>query len=116
MRFSPRILLGVLLGVVVIALIAFAEAFDWGDFGRESQAALARQAKVTADQARSAALAAVPGTVQGVRLDREEGTVVYEVRIQPQAGAAPMDVTVDATTGKVLKTEPAREREGDGDD
>ena len=116
MRLSPRILLGILLGVVMIALIAFAAAFGRGDFGRESQAALARQAKVTADQARSAALAAVPGTVQGVRLNREEGAVVYEARIQPQAGGAPMEVTVDATTGKVLRTEPAGERDGDGDD
>jgi uncharacterized membrane protein YkoI len=81
-----------------------------------AQAALARQAKVTAEQARSAALVAVPSTAQGVRLDRDEGRMVYEVRVQPQAGAAPQDVTVDAISGRVLKTEPAREREGDGDD
>lgn len=68
--------------------------------------ALQSLAKITADQAKAAALAAVPGTAGQPQLQDENGFVVYGVPVRTTAGAA-MDVKVDAGTGKVL----AQERE-----
>ncbi len=53
-------------------------------------------AKITLDQARAAALAAVPGTVTSIKLDEEDGYLVYEVEIGTQ------EVIIDAGNGKVL--------------
>ena len=116
------------LAVLAIALavgLVFAVSATWasgprgeraGDDGEADQTEVARQATVTPDQARTAALAAVPGTVQALRLQREEGAVTYRVTVQPQGGGTPTAVHVDATTGKVLKMEPANREEDDGGD
>ncbi|MDV6374885.1 PepSY domain-containing protein [Deinococcus arenicola] len=53
-------------------------------------------AKITLDQARAAALVAVPGTVTRIQLDEEEGSLVYEVEIGNQ------EVIIDAGNGEVL--------------
>jgi uncharacterized membrane protein YkoI len=60
-------------------------------------------ARITADQARSAALAAVPGTAKTVELENEDGNLVYGVTVKAAAGER--DVKVDAGNGKVLKIE-----------
>ena len=53
------------------------------------QAELAQQATITADQAREAALAVVPGTVRQTHLEREwGGGLVYEIKIRPTAAGA----------------------------
>jgi uncharacterized membrane protein YkoI len=68
-------------------------------------AALASQAKITVDQAKSAALAQFPGgTVKQTELEDENGTIVYGVELTDSAGKS-QDVKVDATSGKVLKVE-----------
>lgn len=64
---------------------------------KEESTALASQAKITTDQAKEAALAAVPGTVNKIELDNENGYLVYSVEIGDK------EVKVDANTGKVLK-------------
>lgn len=69
---------------------------------------LQQLATITADQASLAAVAAVPGTVQKVELDNENGSVVYSVEIQTTGGQ--IDVKVDAGNGKVLAQEA-----GDGE-
>jgi uncharacterized membrane protein YkoI len=57
---------------------------------------------VSMDQARSSALAAVPGQVEKQELDSEDGRWIYEFEIQPAtAGAPKQEVDVDATTGAV---------------
>ena len=56
---------------------------------------------VSIEQARTAALAAVPGQVQKEELETEEGRWVYEFEIQPTTGAVKQEVDVDATTGAV---------------
>jgi len=66
--------------------------------------ALQPLAKITADQAKAAALAAVPGTAGQPQLQDEDGYVVYGVAVKTAAGAT-MDVKVDAGTGKVLAQE-----------
>jgi uncharacterized membrane protein YkoI len=68
-------------------------------------AALASQAKITADQANAAALAGFAGgTVKKTELDSENGTVVYSVQLTDSAGKK-QDVKVDATSGKVLQAQ-----------
>ena len=68
-------------------------------------AALASQAKVTADQARAAALARFSGaTVGKIELDNENGVVAYSVALVDSAGAG-QDVKIDATSGAVLSAQ-----------
>lgn len=65
----------------------------------DEAAALAPLATITADEASAAAQAEVPGDVQEVELDNENGSLVYSVEIGGQ------DVKVDAGTGAVLHIE-----------
>ncbi len=86
----------------------------------EESAALAGLATVTADEARDAALAAVPGTAGEVELENEDGNVVYGVEVTDASGAA-YDVKVDAGNGTVLAQEADDGDEGgdeanEGDD
>ena len=87
--------------------------------GEANQAQLAQQAQISPEQARAAALAVVPGTVQRMRLDRDNGTVVYELTVAPQGGGTASAVEVDASTGSVLKTQAVGQSQGEdeeGDD
>ncbi len=63
--------------------------------------ALEGLASITPDQARDAALAVVPGTVDKVELDNENGAVVYSVEITDASGSH-IDVKVDAGNGTVV--------------
>ncbi|HEV7663872.1 MAG TPA: PepSY domain-containing protein [Chloroflexota bacterium] len=68
-------------------------------------AALASQAKITLDQAKSAALGKFPGaTVSKTELDDENGTVVYSVKLTDTAGKQ-QEVKVDATSGQVTQAQ-----------
>ena len=60
-------------------------------------------ARVTAEQARAAAIAAVPGVATSVELENEDGNLVYGVNVKTSAGER--DVKVDAGNGKVLHVE-----------
>lgn len=71
----------------------------------KSQADLQALAKISADQANQAALAQIPGTVVSTRLVEENGRVVYDVYVKPNTNGPNQEVTVDATDGKVLKTQ-----------
>jgi uncharacterized membrane protein YkoI len=66
-------------------------------------ARLQKLARITADQARSAALTSVPGTAASVELENEDGNLVYGVTIKTSAGER--EVKVDAGNGKVLQVE-----------
>ncbi len=85
------------------------------DTQTEDEAAEARQlesvAKISPEQAREAALRAVPGTARDPELENENGNVVYEVLVTETTGAL-TEVKVDAGNGSVL----AREAEEPGDD
>jgi uncharacterized membrane protein YkoI len=78
---------------------------DGPDTGKDDEsaesAALQSQAKITPDQAKAAALAAVPGTANKVELENENGNVVYGVEVTDAAGKT-TDVKVDAGNGTVL--------------
>ncbi len=71
-------------------------------------AALAGQAKISIEQAKSAALAANPGaTVVKAELDNENGALVYSVELSNGA-----DVKVDAGNGAILHTDTGSDGEG----
>lgn len=72
-------------------------------------ARLQSMATITPEQAKSAALAQVPGTVKKVELEIEDGNVVYGVEIKTADDEC--DVKVDAGNGSVLHVE-----KGDGED
>ncbi|MFC3832910.1 MULTISPECIES: PepSY domain-containing protein [Deinococcus] len=75
----------------------------------QEQAQLQALARITPDQAKQAALAAVPGTVTSVMLGDENGSLVYEVLI------GKTDVKVDAGNGKVLHQEAADSESGESE-
>jgi uncharacterized membrane protein YkoI len=79
--------------------IAVPQGQDEGLSEADEAAALAPLAKITADEASAAAQAEVPGDVQKVELENENGSLVYSVDIGGQ------DVKVDAGTGAVLHIE-----------
>ena len=75
--------------------------------GEQAEAARYQKlARITADQARSAALAKVPGTVQGVRLQNAQGNLVYSVKVMTSAGKR--WVKIDAGNGTVLQVKEGR--------
>jgi uncharacterized membrane protein YkoI len=85
---------------------AQSQAREQGEDNEQAEsAALASQAKITADQARAAALAQFAGgTVKKTELDNENGTVVYSVELTDSAGTQ-QDVKVDATSARVLQAQ-----------
>ena len=64
------------------------------------QAQLAAQAKITEAEAIAAAQAAYPGSTVTVKgLDGENGSVFYELKVQPADGSKAVKVSVDAISG-----------------
>lgn len=63
-------------------------------------------AKITPTQAQQAAQAAVPGTVTSVKLEDQDGSLVYAVVI------GQTEVAVDAGNGQVLRQEAAGQDQG----
>jgi uncharacterized membrane protein YkoI len=79
-------------------------------------AALQSQARITADQARAAALDRFAGaTVRSVVLENENGSLVYGLRITDKAGKG-QDVKVDAGNAKVLHVEADGSEDHEGDE
>ncbi|HEY0429950.1 MAG TPA: PepSY domain-containing protein [Pyrinomonadaceae bacterium] len=70
----------------------------------KSDAKLARQAKITMDEAREAALKRVPGTVKEGELEKEKGKLIYSFDISTSDGMI-TEVWVDAKTGNVINVE-----------
>jgi len=66
------------------------------------------KARLTADEARQAALVQYPGaTVTSVELENEDEAPVYGVLLQ--SGAQRLDVKVHAVSGKVLRADDGTE-------
>jgi uncharacterized membrane protein YkoI len=81
--------------------------------GEEAEAsALQAKATVTAVQAKSAALSAVPGTAGQVELDNENGNVVYSVEITKADGTV-VDVKIDAGNAKVVHQDSGDDEQSD---
>ncbi|MBN3924260.1 PepSY domain-containing protein [Nostoc sp. NMS4] len=85
-----------------------AEASDGdGETNDDAQEAAKLQplAKITAQQAQQAAEASVGGKAKSVKLENEDGNLVYAVEIGQQ------DIKVDAGNGKVLYAENANQQD-----
>ena len=67
-------------------------------------ARLAKQAKITKEQAQEIALRRAPGTVESSELEREHGKLVYSFDIRNARGTID-EVQVSAITGKVVRVE-----------
>jgi len=76
--------------------------------------ALEGVAKISPDEAKAAAVGAVPGSVVQVELDNENGNVVYSVEIDTGNGVT--DVKVDAGNGSVLTQETGEDEANEPDE
>jgi hypothetical protein len=78
--------------------------------------ALQGLAKITADQAKAAALAAAPGNATKVELENEDGNLVYKVEVVGADGKQ-TDLEIDAGNASVLskETEAADTESGDNE-
>jgi hypothetical protein len=102
---------GVMAAVLFVAVPCFAADADEAVRGgsivlhHESEAQFPALAKISHNQAVSAALKAIRGRILKTELEDENGFLVYEVEVvRPDKRI--MEVMVDAGTGKVLATEP----------
>src|ERR1700733_3238629 len=72
----------------------------------ESQATLAKQAKVSLADAKATALKKVPGaTFKGSELEREKGKLIYSFELKVAGKSGIEEVNVDAMTGEIVNTE-----------
>ena len=69
-----------------------------------NEARLARQAKITKEQAQETALKRAPGTVESAELEREHRKLVYSFDIRNAKGTID-EVQVSAITGKIVRVE-----------
>ncbi len=60
--------------------------------------------KINEEQAKAAALRAVPGHVTSIVIEKKGGKQVYVVEIAPRGGGE-KDVHIDLDTGQVLRVE-----------
>lgn len=70
---------------------------------------------LTEEQVIAIALAEVPGEVQEIELEREDGMQVYEIEILTAEGVE-MEVEIAAATGDVLEIEAEDDDDDDDDD
>src|SRR5205814_2323590 len=82
----------------------FAKAQENEQGEARNEAKLARQAKITKEQAQEIALKRAPGTVESAELEREHGKLVYSFDIRNSKGTID-EVQVSAITGKVVRVE-----------
>jgi uncharacterized membrane protein YkoI len=68
------------------------------------QTKLAREAKITMNEAREIALKRAPGTVESDELEREHKKLVYSFDIRNAEGSI-TEVQVSAITGKIVRVE-----------
>ncbi len=81
----------------------------------EMQKELAKEAKISLEEARQTALTRVPRTVIESELDMEKGKVVYEFEIRDKNNKT-FDVLIDAKTGEVVGVEAEDEDDDDTED
>ncbi len=95
------------LAVFIAALLtsgSLAMAKSAGLKETDNEAKLAKQAKITKEQAQETALQRAPGTVESGELEREHGRLVYSFDIRNAQGTID-EVQVSAITGRVVRVE-----------
>lgn len=83
---------------------------DEDDDSPQMQAKLAKEAKISIEQARATALEKVAGTITEEEIEVEKGVLVYSIEIRDANGKT-QDVEVNAKTGEIVRVE-----QEDGDD
>ncbi len=107
-KFMLAIFLSALLtgGSLIMAkaspVVAKAQENEQGEARNEAK--LARQAKITKEQAQEIALKRAPGTVESAELEREHGKLVYSFDIRNSKGTID-EVQVSAINGKIVRVE-----------
>lgn len=81
---------------------------------QEEQAKLARETKITKEQAQEIALKRAPGTVESAELEREHKQLVYSFDIRNAKGTID-EVQVSAITGKVVRVEHENKKQEAGE-
>jgi uncharacterized membrane protein YkoI len=95
------------LAIFISALLtggSLAFAKSGGQEESANEAKLAKQARITKEQAQEVALKRAPGTVESGELEREHGKLVYSFDIRNARGTID-EVQVSAITGKVVRVE-----------
>ena len=100
--FALMILIAALItgGALLMAQPAVAQK----ESEQEREAKLARQARVTKEQAQETALKRAPGNVESAELEREHKRLVYSFDIRNAKGTID-EVQVSAITGKIVRVE-----------
>lgn len=78
------------------------------------QKRLAKQAKISKEEARQKALERVPGIVLESEMEKEKGRLVYEFEIRDKDNKI-FEVLVDANTGEIVSVEEENEDDDDED-
>ena len=87
----------------MLATLGLVVAIPLAHAAGEPQSALKAEAKVTEQDARTAALAKVPnGTLQSSTLEKEHGRLVWSFDIAQPTTKDITEVQVDAKTGKIV--------------
>jgi uncharacterized membrane protein YkoI len=76
----------------------------------EAQEKLAKEAKITKEEAQATALRRAPGTVESAELEREHRKLVWSFDIRNSKGTID-EVQVSAITGKVVRVEHENKRQ-----
>jgi len=87
---------------IVLFLLLFASSSVFSQ--EKTNSKLARQAKITMDEARGIALKRVAGTIEDGELEKEKGKLVYSFDVRTSDGTI-MEVWVDAKSGEVINVE-----------
>ena len=103
MRLLPTLTL-----VAALSLAAGSVAAQESTPTRNVPDSLVSKAKISEDSARAIALKRVPGTVQGVALERERSRLMWDFKIQRNGRKGSTEVEVNAMTGKVIAVQTAR--------
>jgi uncharacterized membrane protein YkoI len=100
------IMLAVAISVLIAGTAALSAAprISRTQENEQEQEKLAREAKITKEQAQATALQRAPGTVESAELEREHGRLVYSFDIRNAKGTID-EVQVSAITGKIVRVE-----------
>lgn len=98
---------GIITAGAVGLLIALGSS-AWADDKEGKIADLAKDAKVTIEQAIKTASEKVPGTVVEAELEKKHGKTVWEVEVLGADGNV-TEVHIDAATGSVIDTEAKKD-------
>lgn len=82
------------------------------DDSPEAQRELAKQAKISLEEARRTALERVAGNILESELEKEKGRLVYEFEIRDKNGKV-QEVLVAADTGEIISVEEESENDDD---